>query len=144
MLTLLVILSCSVLVTGDGAADCNKLVADMNVCNSDAFSDYKAAISAGDDGKPNWMARKSCNYMTVAVEDCTNLLLGDCYGQKEVERMKKQQLKGILGKMEKTVEEWDSNLCPLVRGDGGLQEDILAAFSMAFSKLVDAFSLFTD
>ena len=33
-----------------------------------AYDDYKAAFEAGDDGKPDWMARKACNYMTAAVE----------------------------------------------------------------------------
>ena len=80
-----------------------------------AFSTYKTALAGGDDGKPNWMARKSCNYVQVAVEDCTNLLLGDCYSQKEVDNMKSQQLKGILSKIETEIDEWDSSLCPLVR-----------------------------
>ena len=35
-----------------------------------AYDDYKAAFEAGDDGKPDWMARKACNYMTAAVEVC--------------------------------------------------------------------------
>ena len=33
-----------------------------------AYEDYKKAFQAGDDGRPDWMARKSCNYMTAAVE----------------------------------------------------------------------------
>ena len=33
-----------------------------------AYDEYKAAYEAGDDGKPDWMARKACNYMTAAVE----------------------------------------------------------------------------
>ena len=33
-----------------------------------AYEDYKAAFQAGDDGRPDWMARKACNYMTGAVE----------------------------------------------------------------------------
>ena len=33
-----------------------------------AYDVYKTAFEAGDDGKPDWMARKACNYMTAAVE----------------------------------------------------------------------------
>ena len=33
-----------------------------------AYEEYRKAIAAGDDGRPDWMARKSCNYVTAAVE----------------------------------------------------------------------------
>ena len=33
-----------------------------------AYDDYKAALRAGEDGRADWQARKSCNYMTAAVE----------------------------------------------------------------------------
>ena len=33
-----------------------------------AYWAYQKAFDAGDDGRPDWMARKSCNYMTAAVD----------------------------------------------------------------------------
>ena len=33
-----------------------------------AYVEYRTAFQAGDDGRPDWMARKACNYMTEAVE----------------------------------------------------------------------------
>ena len=33
-----------------------------------AAIEYKAELEAGDDGRPAWHARKSCNYITSAVE----------------------------------------------------------------------------
>ena len=41
-----------------------------------AYEDYKKAFHAGDDGRPDWMARKSCNYMTAAVEVSQLILFG--------------------------------------------------------------------
>merc|ERR1719318_498236 len=80
-----------------------------------AYYDYKAAFEAGDDGRPDWMARKSCNYMTAAVEDCGNILIGDCNSEEDVIEMKDQQLKGILHQLQTNIEEWDSEKCPAVK-----------------------------
>ena len=33
-----------------------------------AFEDYTNAFQAGNDGRPDWLARKSCNLMTAVVE----------------------------------------------------------------------------
>ena len=33
-----------------------------------AYDYYKNALKAGEDGRPDFKARKSCNYMTEAVE----------------------------------------------------------------------------
>ena len=70
---------------------------------------------AGNDGRADWMARKSCNYMTAAVEDCGNMLVGDCNTEEEVTGMKDHQLKGILAQLQYSVQEWDSNKCPPVK-----------------------------
>ena len=80
-----------------------------------AYNDYSAAFKAGDDGRPDWAARKSCNYMTAAVEDCGNLLIGDCNTEEEVTMMKDHQLKGILSQLKSSVQEWDSEKCPPVK-----------------------------
>ena len=33
-----------------------------------AHETYKAAVEKGDDGRPDFMARKSCNYLDDAIE----------------------------------------------------------------------------
>merc|ERR1711890_220731 len=60
------------------------------------------------------MGRKSCNYLSAAVEECGNGLIGDCYSEEEVNQRKDTQVKGILKQLEATVEEWDSSKCPPV------------------------------
>eukprot|EP00091_Calanus_sinicus_P017109 TRINITY_DN36913_c0_g1_i1.p1 TRINITY_DN36913_c0_g1~~TRINITY_DN36913_c0_g1_i1.p1 ORF type:complete len:152 (-),score=41.86 TRINITY_DN36913_c0_g1_i1:197-652(-) len=150
MRSVLLILSFTALASSVKGPDCGKLVKDMNVCHSNAFTAYKAAIKAGDDEKPEWMARKSCNYMTEAVEVCNDLLLGECYTEEKVNRMKEQQLKGILKELESTVDEWDSDKCPPVwarvksiRGEVEDGDQTLTMVSVVFSKCVDVFSLIT-
>eukprot|EP00091_Calanus_sinicus_P011382 TRINITY_DN25815_c0_g1_i1.p1 TRINITY_DN25815_c0_g1~~TRINITY_DN25815_c0_g1_i1.p1 ORF type:complete len:202 (+),score=45.50 TRINITY_DN25815_c0_g1_i1:82-606(+) len=90
-------------------------MADMNKCNQRAYITYQSAYRAGDDGRPDWMARKSCNYMTSVVDHCTNMLIGNCHTLEEVVEMKDQQLKGIIQQVESSVDDWNSDMCPPVR-----------------------------
>jgi len=94
---------------------CDQVFADFDACTHQSYNDYKTAYEAGDDGLPNWMARKSCNYMTAAVEECGNTLVGECVTEEEVTEMKDHQLKGILMQLQTSAEEWDSDKCPAVK-----------------------------
>jgi len=94
---------------------CDQVLADFDACTLQAYNDYKVAFEAGDDGRPDWMARKSCNYMTAAVEDCGNKLIGECNTEEEVNENKDHQLKGILIQLQSSVEEWDSEKCPAIK-----------------------------
>jgi len=96
-------------------AACNQAMAEMDKCNQRAYATYQQAYAAGDDGRPNWMARKSCNYMTSTVDHCTNMLLGECYTWEEVVEMKDQQFKGIIQQLETSIDDWNSDMCPPVR-----------------------------
>merc|ERR1719357_1295820 len=73
------------------------------------------AFAAGDDGRPDWMARKACNYITATIEDCTNQLVGDCATEEEVNDMKDGQMEGLLKQLSETIQEWDSEKCPAIK-----------------------------
>jgi len=113
---------------------CEEINAGFNTCNIQAYEEYKKAFEAGDDGRPDWMARKSCNYMTAAVEECGNKLIGDCNTEEDVTNMKDEQLRVIIGQLETSIEEWDSEKCPPVqsyvnrmkRDEDGAEEDSVA------------------
>jgi len=94
---------------------CDQVLADFDACTLQAYNDYKVAFEAGDDGRPDWMARKSCNYMTAAVEDCGNKLIGECNTEEEVNANKDHQLKGILMQVKSSIKEWDSEKCPAIK-----------------------------
>eukprot|EP00092_Neocalanus_flemingeri_P079863 GFUD01099526.1.p1 GENE.GFUD01099526.1~~GFUD01099526.1.p1 ORF type:complete len:234 (-),score=85.52 GFUD01099526.1:472-1125(-) len=94
---------------------CDQVFADFDACTQQSYNDYKTAFEAGDDGRPDWMARKACNYMTAAVEECGNKLVGECNSEQEVTDMKDHQLKGILMQLQTSVQEWDSEKCPAVK-----------------------------
>jgi len=101
---------------GKRETDACKKVHDAFVkCTNKAYVDYQADYAKGEDGKPDWMARKSCNYMTAAVEDCGNKLVGECKTEEEVTARKDEQLKAVLVKLESSVAEWDSDKCPPIK-----------------------------
>jgi len=95
--------------------DCGKVTNDFNQCTKRAFEDYKKAFNAGDDGRPDWLARKSCNYMAEAIEDCGDMLVGKCNTCEEVTKMKDEQIRRVLKNVKSSVKEWDSNKCPATK-----------------------------
>merc|ERR1719474_2503938 len=99
-------------ITQASVDECDNVRAHYNLCAKKAFEDYKNAYLAGDDGRPDWLARKSCNYMTAAVEDCGDMLVGKCHTCKEVTKMKDEQMRRVLEKVKSSVTAWDSDKCP--------------------------------
>merc|ERR1711936_662128 len=95
--------------------DRNKVKAAQDACTFQAYEDYKKAFQAGNDGRPDWMARKSCNYMVASVEDCGNLMIGDCYTKEDVTKMKDDQIVKVLEQLQSSVKEWDSEKCPATK-----------------------------
>ena len=80
-----------------------------------AYTAYKSTITAGPDGRPDWLARKSCNYMTAVVEGCGNLMVGTCYTEEEVGKFKDSQFQGIINQLADYIKEWDSEKCPVTK-----------------------------
>merc|ERR1719228_1686750 len=70
---------------------------------------------AGEDDRPDWFARKACNYLTATVEDCYGKLIGDCNTEEDVNDMRDQAIPGVLEQLSENVEEWDSEKCPVVK-----------------------------
>merc|ERR1712123_103279 len=96
--------------------ECQKAHEEFDKCTTKAYADYQAEYEKGDDKtKPDWQARKSCNYMTASVEDCGNKLVGECKSQEEVNAMKDDQLKAVLVQLKTSISEWDTEKCPATK-----------------------------
>merc|ERR1712212_159970 len=95
------------------SADCDKITVAHAKCVKEAYASYVAIHGAGDDGRGDWEARKSCNYVNSAVGECGDML-ADCYGEDEVAAMKDHQVEAILKELERSVGGWDSSKCPVV------------------------------
>merc|ERR1712047_44217 len=94
--------------------ECDKITVAHKECVKTAYDDYVAVHGAGDDGRGDWEARKSCNYVNAAVGECGDLLSG-CYGEEETTAQKDHQVDTILKQLERSVGGWDSSKCPVVR-----------------------------
>merc|ERR1711872_281679 len=101
-------------VIGDGGEDCKTKTAEFEACKKQAYATYKEAIARGNDKRPDWMARKSCNYITDSIDKCGNILVG-CQTQAEVDQEKDKQLKDSLAQVKEHVPAWDSTKCPAVK-----------------------------
>merc|ERR1711931_454569 len=80
-----------------------------------AYKEYQNDFLAGEDGRPDWFARKACNYLTASIEDCYGKLIGDCATEEDVNDMRDQAIPGVLGQLSESSEEWDSEKCPVVK-----------------------------
>jgi len=94
---------------------CDQLQEEVHVCTMNAYTEYQSAMVDGDDGRPDWFARKACNYLTASVEDCYGKMIGDCATEEEVNELRDQALPGVLGQLSESSEEWDSEKCPVVK-----------------------------
>merc|ERR1711862_400201 len=121
-LCLLAVLVISTLTTNSSANTlrverdaCDDKTEELEACRLGAYEEYKEAFAAGDDGRPDWLARKSCNYVTKTIEECSEGMVGECMTEEEVNEMKDHQLKGILEQLSATINEWDTQKCPAMK-----------------------------
>merc|ERR1712240_963193 len=94
---------------------CDQLQDEVHICTMNAYKEYQSHMLAGEDGRPDWFARKACNYLTATVEDCYGKLIGDCNTEEDVNDMRDQAIPGVLEQLSENVEEWDSEKCPVVK-----------------------------
>merc|ERR1712098_8463 len=94
---------------------CDQLEDEVHACTMNAFNDYKSDMLAGDDGRPDWFARKACNYLIATIEVCYGKLIGDCNTEEEINELRDQALPGVLEQLSDSIEEWDSEKCPVVK-----------------------------
>merc|ERR1712055_1111773 len=107
-------------------------------CTNKAYENFMKVFRKGDDRKkPDWLARKSCNYLTESVETCGNKQVGVCFTQDEVDKKKDEQLKIALEQVRTNIPAWDSNKCPAIKS----HLDRLAAATAADDASAGAASL---
>merc|ERR1712212_369479 len=87
---------------------------ELKACAAEATAEYAATFAKGEDGRPDWQARKSCNYMTATIEGCTNKLQG-CMTEERVNAYKDLQFKKTLEDVKDRVPNWDSDKCPAAK-----------------------------
>merc|ERR1711872_236861 len=110
------VIVCIIIGRATGTSDeCSEAIEEFNACKDQAYEHYKTTVGKGEDGRPDWIARKSCNYLTESVEICGNKMVGACGTQEEIDEEKDDQLKVALAQIEKHISSWDSEKCPVVK-----------------------------
>merc|ERR1711971_1227926 len=75
---------------------CQEVLAQFNRCTEEAHMTYAAAVNKGNDGRPDFHARKACNYAEDAIQGCGNQLPGECFTQEQVDEKKDAEIAQIL------------------------------------------------
>jgi len=75
---------------------CQEVLAQFNRCTKEAHMTYAAAVNKGNDGRPDFHARKACNYAEDAIQGCGNQLPGECFTQEQVDEKKDAEIAQIL------------------------------------------------
>jgi len=97
---------------------CKEVMEQFNQCTKTAHMNYVAAVNQGDDGRPDFHARKACNYAEQAIQGCGNLLPGACFTQEQVDEKKDAEIASILKSLESQIPNWDTSKCPAVTLSG--------------------------
>jgi len=95
---------------------CSLVQRNHEACTDRAYKEYQATWARGEDGRPDWVARKTCNYLTSSIDVCGDGdMEGGCMTQEEVDQRKDYQIGISLAQIKSTVKSWDSSKCPPVR-----------------------------
>merc|ERR1711942_494991 len=93
---------------------CERTHQEYEDCRMSAYGVYQSAMIARPDDRPDWRARKTCNYITTAIEDCANKMIGECYTEEEVDDIIDQETPQMMQQLSTSVKEWNSELCPVI------------------------------
>jgi len=113
----IVSLFCAAILIGGVDADtkeCQEIKNKFLDCTTKAHETFKEQIGIGEDGRPDFAARKACNYMESAIQTCGSSLEGKCFTHAEIMKMKDGTTSSILKQLKSSLQEWDSNKCPAV------------------------------
>jgi len=114
----IVSLFCAAILIGGVDADtkeCQEIKNKFLDCTTKAHETFKEQIGIGEDGRPDFAARKACNYMESAIQTCGSSLEGECFTHAEIMKMKDGTTSSILKQLKSSLQEWDSNKCPAVK-----------------------------
>merc|ERR550517_1371164 len=116
-LTIFSLFSATLLIGGADAdlKECEDLRKKFLDCTTKAHETFKEQIGTGGDGRPDFAARKACNYMESAIQTCGSSLEGECFTHAEIMNMKDGTTSSILKQLKSSLQEWDSNKCPAVK-----------------------------
>merc|ERR1712013_232899 len=135
--------------------DCSEADKEFTKCHAEAYNTYQTQLSHGGDGRPDFLERKTCNWITETFQTChDNIVATRCKTHYDLNAMGYSEVDGglhsILTNLAATQPDWDSSLCPtasahLVRWEEGREAReeranmtmaASSSFSLGFCKLM--------
>jgi len=94
-------------------SECNQVRTEFNQCRKKASTDYVNSMRDGWDGRPDWEARKFCNFHTANLLDCPKILHGRCYTEDQIIKMNFWDIIDESSVVD--IQNWDTGKCPAVK-----------------------------
>merc|ERR1712013_733680 len=90
---------------------------EFTKCHAEAYNTYQTQLSHGGDGRPDFLERKTCNWITETFQTChDNIVATRCKTHYDLNAMVDGGLHSILTNLAATQPDWDSSLsngqCP--------------------------------
>jgi len=93
--------------------DCSLADKEFTQCHAEAYKTYQTELAAGGDGRPDFVERKTCNWITDTFQTChDDMVATRCKTHADLNAMVDVGLHGILTNLAATQPAWDSSLCP--------------------------------
>jgi len=105
--------------------DCSEADKQFTECHAQAYTTYQTELAAGGDGRPDYVERKTCNWITETFQNCHDAMVATrCKTHSDLNALVDAGLHSIITNLEATQPAWDSSLCPtasahLVRWEEG-------------------------
>jgi len=120
--------------------DCSQADKEFTQCHAEAYKTYQTELAAGGDGRPDFVERKTCNWITDTFQNCHDAMVATrCKTHHNLNAMVDVGLHGILTNLVATQPAWDSSLCPtasahLVRWEEGRETREAAAMQVTTAR----------
>jgi len=93
--------------------DCSKADKEFTECHAEAWKTYQTELLAGEDGRPDFLERKTCNWITDTFQNCHDKMVATrCKTHSDLNAMVDVGLHSILTNLAASQPAWDSSLCP--------------------------------
>merc|ERR1712106_464943 len=100
------------------SSQCVSLQKESTKCMEDATIEYMTYMMGEEDSRPDFHARKTCNFVTAAAEDCVTKLMETCKppgGDQAFIKAKDESIMNLLEVADEQDINFDPQKCPITK-----------------------------
>jgi len=97
---------------------CVSLESESTKCIEEAADEYMTYMMGEGDSRPDFLARKTCNFLTSAAQDCVTKLMATCKppgGDQAFTKAKDESIKNLLEVADEMDINFDPKKCPITK-----------------------------